>query len=186
MRYHAPSSNGLDVYRSSSIAKGMPIGLSLVGSAPCSDRNGVNPPVCSGFRPETLVEELIENSLVCHFAGQADDDGYRFIHLRNLRGDCSPNPSCPALSELDRPEDHLRSQLPALAATRAVVPTVESSGTCFQTSFFFSAETAWPACSRIGVRPLSCWSRDVNGACDRSSFSESPGPGQFGYKSQSL
>lgn len=57
MRLH-PS--GLDAYRSSSIAKGMPIGLSSVGSTSCSHRNGIIP---SGIRPDTPEEGLIEKSL---------------------------------------------------------------------------------------------------------------------------
>lgn len=92
-------------------------------------------------------------------------------------------PACSALRDLDRAEDHLRSQLPALAARPAVVPAVDKLRTLLAASFCFDPETSSPACSRIGASPLSYWSRDVNGACDGSSFSGSPGPGQFGFRS---
>lgn len=121
MRYNAPHPSGLDVYRSSSIAKGMPMGR----SSSCSHRNGIipsgmlrAPPRYSGGKAH---RKFAWRDL------QAKQTTMALLHsTAQLERDCSQTPSGPASRDLDRAEDYLRSQLPALGCnTRAVVLAVD-------------------------------------------------------------
>lgn len=177
--------SALDMYCSSSLAKGMPIGLSLVGRTSCSHMNGIITCGILRFPPRSSGGKARRR--IAWWCLQAKQTTMASLHsTAQLERRIAAQTPGVSVERTDRPEDYLRSQLPALDAMPAVVPAVDKLRTLLAASFCFEPETLSPAYSRIGASRLSYWSRDVDGACDGSSFSGSPGPGQFGFRNDSL
>lgn len=90
----AVSPNGLDVYRSPSKAKGMPIGLSSVSHDPAAAESSRE--VLSGLRPQSRKQRAIENRLLVVYR-PSRRRWYGFIHLLHLRVGLQPKPQLPSV-----------------------------------------------------------------------------------------
>lgn len=148
----------------------------LVGSTPCSPRNGIIPSVFSGFRPDTLEEGPSKLRLVCRPSRRRR---HGFNQLRNFEGGIAAQ--TPGAS-VERP----RSRRGLFAVTTPCLGSIASpSSYCGQGQnlasrlvLFLARDVSAGLLTDLSPVPVLS-SRDVVGACDRSSLSGSPGQGQF-------
>lgn len=130
------------------------------------------------FLPSNSGAMAVENSLDCHLQAKQTTMA-RFIQLRNLRMGLQPKPRlAPALRTRSPPKIICgQKSLPGRNLSRSAC-CGQAQDLASSLILFFARDIIAGLLTDRGPAPVH-WSRDVDGAYDRSSFSESPGPGQL-------
>lgn len=140
------------MYRSSSIAKGMPIGLSLVGRTSCSHRNGIIPSGMLRFPPRDSGRKEPSRIRLVVIDRPSRRGWHRFIQLRKLSVGLQPKPQ---VLRVDRTRSRRGSfavitPRPGCNASRRACSGQAQDLAC--SLILFQAGDISPACSRIGGR----------------------------------
>lgn len=183
---YAVVSGGLDVYRSPSIAKGMPIGLSLFGSAPCSHRNGIISSGILRFSSRKSGGKAHRKFAWWSFTDQADDDGTASFQLANLRVGLQPKRHVPSLEKPRSPRELLAVTTPCPRCNASLSAIVDKLRTLLlPAAFYFSPNHHRRLAHGSGPAPVLFVAMSTELAMDLRSQNLLDQE-QFGFRSHSL